>query len=440
MLRTTVLSTTALLGLGLVAPTTAAHAAGETCHGQAATHVGDAQTFRLVGTEGPDVIVTNGAHTIEALGGDDVICVTGFGSQVYAGDGNDLVDGSAIQDFGAQVRLGAGNDRFIGGPAFEVVWGGNTVDDVTFEQMDTEDDVIDMGPANANDVISDLVRSGQEGRPNGDVVRVDRGAISWWGVPTPTTRLDGGGDATVELRAAHPLAIDTRTGTAAFEGQGVVPFSGFTRFTVDALEGARTFSFQGSAADEELELHVPEAIAHSVDMAGGDDELWLIASGRKALRPGTWYDGGPGRDLIHLSLPSELDADLHLGRGRLSVGPGKREVTVRARRFEDAAVAAQDVEVVGTAGPNNISTKACVIHVDGRAGKDRIDDDLRDPYVSLGCKTVSATFLGGTGNDTLIGSRGHDRLFGGPGRDKADGAGGRDVCSAERVRRCEKRI
>ena len=440
MLRTTVLSTTALLGLGLVAPTTAAQAAGETCHGQAATHVGDAQTLRLVGTEGPDVIVTNGAHTIEALGGDDVICVTGFGSQVYAGDGNDLVDGSAIVNVGAHVRLGAGSDRFIGGPAFEVVWGGSTVDDVTFEQVDTEDDVIDMGPANANDVISDMVRSGQEGQPNGDVVRADGGSVTWWGVPTPTTRLDGGGDSTVEFQPVRPLAIDTRRGTATFEGQGVVPFSGFTRFAVRTLKGSGTFSFRGSGADEELELHVPEAIPHSVDMAGGDDEFWLIASGRKALRPGTSYDGGPGRDLIHLSLPSAVDADLHLGKGRLSVGPGRREVTLRAKRFEDAGVAAHDVEVVGTAGRNEISVKACLIRVDGRAGKDRIDDDLRDPYVSLECKTVSATFLGGNGNDTLIGSRGHDRLIGGPGRDTADGAGGRDVCSAERVRNCEKRI
>ena len=440
MLRTTALPVAVLLGASVLAPT-AAHAVGETCHGLTATHVGSSQTLRLVGTEGPDVMVTNGAHTIEALGGDDVVCVTGFGSQVYAGAGDDLVDGSAIADFGAQVRLGAGSDRFVGGTAFEVVWTGEPVTEGAFEQADTDDDTVDTGPANPNDVIHDVVRTGQEGQPNGDVVRVDRGDVSWYGTPTAKTRLDGGVDAGVAFRpaAAHPLTIDTRAGTATFEGQGVVPVDGLTRFSVHADRGTRRFGFQGSGADEGLLLDLRNAAPYSVDMGGGDDRLSIVTVGRKDLAAGTSYDGGAGRDEITLALPDEADADLHLGKGRLSLGPARREVTLRAEEFEDAEVTARDVEVVGTAGRNDIAVRACRAHVDGRAGKDRVDATFRATDVSLRCDSVRATFLGGRGDDTLVGTRGRDRLVGGPGRDKADGAGWRDVCSAERVRRCEVR-
>ena len=79
-----------LLGLTVLAPVSV-EAAGETYHGQAAMIVGTPGTLRLVGTEGPDVVVTNGSTIVESLGGDDVICVTGSAiANVFAGEGDDL--------------------------------------------------------------------------------------------------------------------------------------------------------------------------------------------------------------------------------------------------------------------------------------------------------------------------------------------------------------
>ena len=75
MMRATVLSAAALLAATLLAPTTA-HAAGETCQGRPARVVGT-DNEPLAGTEGPDVIVTNGASPVHALGGDDLVCATG---------------------------------------------------------------------------------------------------------------------------------------------------------------------------------------------------------------------------------------------------------------------------------------------------------------------------------------------------------------------------
>ena len=72
MFRTTALTTGVLLGLTLLAPTSAG-AAGETCRGEAATLVGSPRTSDLRGTDGRDVIVTNGAGATHALGGNDLI-------------------------------------------------------------------------------------------------------------------------------------------------------------------------------------------------------------------------------------------------------------------------------------------------------------------------------------------------------------------------------
>ena len=59
----------------LVGPTSTSHAADEapTCLGPPATIVGGAG--QVTGTEGPDVIVASGNSTIDALGGDDLVCL-----------------------------------------------------------------------------------------------------------------------------------------------------------------------------------------------------------------------------------------------------------------------------------------------------------------------------------------------------------------------------
>ena len=45
-----------------------------------------------VGTDGDDVIVTNGSWVIYAADGNDRVCVTGDTGLVYAGFGDDVVD------------------------------------------------------------------------------------------------------------------------------------------------------------------------------------------------------------------------------------------------------------------------------------------------------------------------------------------------------------
>ncbi len=91
--RTTTVTATALLGLALLAPTTAS-AVEETCRGEAATIVGTAGN--VTGTGGDDVIVTSDATRVDALDGDDVVCVRQGGTDtgpvlVVTGPGDDVV-------------------------------------------------------------------------------------------------------------------------------------------------------------------------------------------------------------------------------------------------------------------------------------------------------------------------------------------------------------
>ena len=134
-MRTTTLTTAALLGLAMLGPIPVANAAGETCRGEAATIVGTPANPALLGsdgvtgTEGRDVVVTNGAFKVSTLGGDDVICVTAGGASsvkrvmIDSGAGDDVVDGTTAPDWIVQAELGEGADRFEGGDAGNFVRG-----------------------------------------------------------------------------------------------------------------------------------------------------------------------------------------------------------------------------------------------------------------------------------------------------------------------------
>src|SRR5687767_7512771 len=61
-----------LLSSVLLTPDPGAATSGETCHGVAATVVGPPGQNELSGTDGPDVIVSNGVRSVYANAGDDL--------------------------------------------------------------------------------------------------------------------------------------------------------------------------------------------------------------------------------------------------------------------------------------------------------------------------------------------------------------------------------
>jgi Ca2+-binding RTX toxin-like protein len=421
----------AALVAATVATLPAAGAAGETCQGVPATIVGSAVQRDLRGTEGPDVIVTNDSTFVHALGGDDLVCVTGsnWSAQIDAGGGDDVVDTTGARS-GSSTVLGAGADRFTGSRSPESVTAGAA------PSVDTEADVI----ATAG-IYDDVVTSGQPGVPNPDRIALTRGTLTWRGTPTPTSLLDGGrySRLSLELDAPGQAVLDNRAGTLTRTGGPTLAFTGFTQFVVTTADGTGPFQFIGTDVSETLELTAWRFLEHRVEMNGGSDRLRVVAD--HELHDLTAYDGGTGaRDRLTLTMPSQEVVDLDLGRGRLTTGRDERERTTSARAFESADVMAERVHLVGTARRNSLVVDACSARVEGLGDADGIAYHRQDTDAALSCARRRATFVGGAGRDVLVGTRGPDRLLGGRGHDEAYGRGGRDACDAERRHGCEVRL
>ena len=151
--------------------------AGETCQGQAATLVGSPDLMSLVGTDGDDVIVTEGSRVILALGGNDRVCVTGKSGLAYAGFGDDVVDTTAASS--GRSFLGPGADTYLGGPGGDFVKAaGNPGSGAAIG--DQEVDVIDVGAGSAT------IYSGAPGKGNADTITVGDGksTVYWSGHQT----------------------------------------------------------------------------------------------------------------------------------------------------------------------------------------------------------------------------------------------------------------
>lgn len=108
------------------APAAAALGPTPTCRGLDATVVGTPGD-PLDGTDGDDVIVSNGASGVSALGGNDLVCVTGGSDRsdepgIDDGAGDDVVDTTAFTGYRVETMLGLGSDLYVGRAGKDVVW------------------------------------------------------------------------------------------------------------------------------------------------------------------------------------------------------------------------------------------------------------------------------------------------------------------------------
>ena len=441
MIRTTALPAAVLVGVALLAPTTA-YAAGETCHGVPATHVGSPTTYELRTTEGPDVVVTNGASDVETFGGDDLVCVTGEANPgIWTGDGDDVVDSSQSGGEFMTTVLGDGSDRFTGSTASDTVYAGGQD---RRGLVDTDRDVVDTGLPGRG--LGDTVTSGQPGESNSDEVRLAGGrsarggftsTLHLHGQPTAQSVLDGRGHSglVLETSDASRITIDTAVGTYSRDGE-TATISGFDDFTLINRVETRYITFRGSDRDETIRMTTTRNSAYDVDMAGGDD-LIVVETDRIHRRVNV-FDGGDGVDQLGIVMPRK-QVRLDLRRGQLLAGKPRNAVPAKAVGFEDAEVVADHIELTGTGNDNDLRADGCDVTVRALGG-----DDLVSPITQLydkllRCGGKRARFEGGAGGDTLVGDAGVDVLIGGRGRDVANGGAGRDTCHAETTKQCEVR-
>ncbi|QSR33270.1 hypothetical protein CFI00_22715 [Nocardioides sp. S5] len=434
-----------LMAAGLLAATLlaspSAYAAGETCQGRPATIVGTPGMAALTGTEGADVIVTNGAVTVSALGGDDLVCITGGREyrevSLDAGPGADAVDAS-VAGGPVDVRLGAGSDSYVGSPSDERVLGG-TQYAATAGTLDTERDVITTGAGGDDRVVSGSERT----VINTDAVLLTGGGTLTWSGPLGAGGLlDGGaaGGSTLAFETGTgDVLVHARTGTAS-QGAVYLEWTGFDRFLVGGphARAPKSFTFVGTERDEALEVRFPRAqtVRQRIAMSGGDDVL-RIGFDDKVASAGSTYAGGAGRDHVATWAGKSLEVDL--ASGRMVTRHSGRTLRAGLRGFETSYLVARDLVVRGTGRADDLRFQACTATVRGRGGADAITQSIYGiPSADrLRCQRRAFHLLGNGGDDFLGGSTGRDLLVGGPGRDVISGNAGRDTCSGEKLKSCE---
>ena len=437
MHRTLALPAAALLGLGLLTLAGAANAA-ETCQGQPVTLVGRAGT-PLLGTEGPDVIDTNGASRTESLGGDDLICLTGAADvtlpsdarrvEVDAGAGNDRVE-AATEGWGSYTELGTGADSFVASNADEHwVTTGLGIDRTV---TDREADVVRISGTGR-------VTSGDRGLDNPDVIEFARGELRWSGHQVAPGSVTAGADSSLHLApTGTEIDLDARAGTMSSANTSLT-FSGFTDFDIGIGIASRKgrFSFRGSHRDERLVLRTPMAYDRYVVMGGGDDHYGANGLGGKD----SWVRGSGGDDSLTLSLPHHR-VRVAMHRSNVIATKGHTVIVARTGSFEDLKLSARHADVSGTRRGEQILVAACRADVRAGSGQDHVlfRAQLGSSWDPLNCSTYRARADGGRGGDTLLGGPGNDTLVGGQGVDLVVGGSGRDACQGEKRRQCETTI
>ncbi|GIM66234.1 hypothetical protein Pve01_87520 [Planomonospora venezuelensis] len=421
----------------LTSPT--AYAAAVTCQGQPATIVGTPSQYDLIGTEGPDVVVTNGAYGIRTLGGDDLVCVTDVTRpgvvQLSVGAGNDVVDASASGS-SIDAVLGSGSDHYTASAGRDFVELGSS----DAQRLDLDADTVVATTGGNPSQAGDEWFSGMPDIANADVLDLAGvgHTIHWSGTQATGSRVAVGTSA--ELRPAlgvGDMAIDANRGSWTEDGAPVLSWTGeVTRFE---LQGGApdSLALTGSDRDEYVGVHLNRGARTKLrlNLARGDDTL-LAPDG--IGWKGSAYLGGPGEDAVDLWAGKRLDLDM--GRDRLENRFFGKTQRSAFGSWEDVRVGAKRMTVRGTKKADDVRFYACTATIRGRAGGDTLESyRTGDDGYLLDCDARKSTIriYGDGDNDTISGSRGKDLLVGGKGRDMIDGNANRDTCSGEKLRSCE---
>lgn len=392
-----------------------------------------------MGTDGPDVIVTNGAREVFAKAGDDVVCVTGGSDldhvSVSAGDGADVVTTTASDAVRVEVNLGFGDDSFVGGDRPDHVSAASPFVSPPGQGADT------VATGGGHDTV---LAGGSLGTPDHDDIDLGSGNDRAWlrGAVDPALPVQGG-PGWDQLRFAertllHELIIDNAAGRATDDGATVMTWSEMERFRLDSGDPWEAPSFIGGAGHERIWTSVPLT---AVNLGDGDDKLQLRLHGQ--LVDHASYVGGPGDDSFILTgnrlyrQARRIEADLP--RGRLLFRQDQA-VHASVSSYERYRFSARRVDVHGTARSDHVQWWGCHGLVAGGAGNDVLETIVSRAYVDCGHRSedVDLVVRGGRGDDTLLGDNSPDTLLGGPGTDFAHGFRNTDSCRAETEASCER--
>jgi Ca2+-binding RTX toxin-like protein len=387
-----------------------AHAAG-TCQGLPATIESAGGT--VTGTEGPDVILVTGPADVDALGGEDTICVSG--GTLDAGSGNDQVSVSGTG--GQHADLGAGDDTYVS------VGQTDYVDLNAFDSEGT--DHIDTG-----DGRNDEVGTGARGESNHDVINTSQGALVHLQAGAGSgVQLLGGGAISFVATDKAAYVFNGRHGTLTRNRVSVATYA-ITTLSYEVRGQRAAVTVKGSNRADSVT--VDEVADFQADLGAGSDHLRLSQSGPRSGR----VEGGSGENYLTVIATTRITGDL--ARRTLTQVSGDRRTQWFLAGFDSMDLSARTIDVEGRGVPDNITAYGCDVALDGRGGRDvfTVGTVLRGlPTPKCQHRGV---LEGGPGDDTLYGGDGPDVLLGGAGNDLASGGRGSDRCVAEHENSCER--
>jgi hypothetical protein len=404
-------------------------AAADTVTAAAATVTVNGKTI----TAGANIAVL-GVH---GLGGDDNINLTGFVAalrgEIHAGDGNDTVRGTNLNDI---IYGGAGNDILIGGIGSDTQYGedGNDIfGNATLTANGVADDPgvdFNHGGAGFDNFVwepgddADFNNGGDDGA---DIFRFfgDGGANSFilqsGGTPTHFNALFGA--TTIDNHGIEDVVVDGQGGADTFIlndlyatevvnvalNLGAADAAALDAVTVNARNVADnlvvTTSGAGAASVQGLRYNISLSNAESTDSLAingnnGDDSI-LVGAGVNAVVPVT-INGNDGNDTLKGARFANggLGDDVLRSNGAIS--------TLDGGLGNDTYVAEIGVDTVIDAGGND------VILVEGTSGNDAIAISLVGLDLVITKNGPATTYPGilGTGIDRIVvnGLNGNDTL------------------------------
>ncbi len=338
----------------------------------------------IVAVNGSEVTIGAGIERLEihALAGNDTVTLglglPGVAKVVYAGEGNDTVDMTTTAD--ADIFGGDGNDVLIGTALADYIDGGAGNDTISGLAGDdtllggADFDTIDPGTGT-------------------DVVDGGAGSDDWLLITTAATAIDLR-EAAGRLRVDHGgnVVLASDISQALFNSTGV----GVTMTVLD-LSGTDVdrvaVDFNGGGADT--------LIVDGTNLADN------IAVGRDTINPA-------GNPLIFASLSWG-----RVGAGVISAAEGDRLV-VRGRDGDDTITASRSV---GDASIVAGSIGTALVTLEGGIGNDTLTIDSTAGQVgnAIFGNDGNDSLTGGAGNDQMDGGAGDDSFVGNGGTDAVGG-------------------
>ena len=265
----------------------------------------------VVGTEGTDVVVTNGAAGAVLLGGDDLLCVTGeayivdeeYPAWYSAGPGDDRIDSSEGSGNFA-IAADSGSDEVTGGPDTDRVWADPIylcLPYLACEEPPVEDGAVDVVnlagvgtqfTGGSEDVVN--LGAGRDGLS----VKMRENGGTFQGGPAADYLI-----IRIPSGDARSWKFDARSGRITRDGEQVAGLEGFSQF---GLRSRGNFVFIGTDNDEQFTTHVDRSWTPlegpiKVRMEGGNDRVYFRGGGE-----GARFDGGDGVDRFDFD-PGSVD-------------------------------------------------------------------------------------------------------------------------------------